>query len=102
MFNGQLQEKINEGDGNIRYYMRRDKIGFTHLGGTVFRQTDSHHVQLIVMPWTVAHQAPLSMGFPRQEYWSRIAISFSRESSQLRDRTWVSCIGRHILYHLRH
>ena len=21
--------------------------------------------------WTVAHQAPLSMGFPRQEYWSR-------------------------------
>ena len=23
-----------------------------------------------VMPWTVAYQAPLSMGFPRQEYWS--------------------------------
>ena len=23
-------------------------------------------------PWTVAHQAPLSMGFPRQEYWSRL------------------------------
>ena len=22
------------------------------------------------MPWTVAHQPPLSMGFPRQEYWS--------------------------------
>ena len=21
-------------------------------------------------PWTVAHQAPLSMGFPRQEYWN--------------------------------
>ena len=21
-------------------------------------------------PWTVARQAPLSMGFPRQEYWS--------------------------------
>ena len=21
------------------------------------------------IPWTVAHQAPLSMGFPRQEYW---------------------------------
>ena len=27
-------------------------------------------VQLCVTPWTVAHQAPLSMGFPRQEYWS--------------------------------
>ena len=21
-------------------------------------------------PWSVAHQAPLFMGFPRQEYWS--------------------------------
>ena len=27
-------------------------------------------VRLFVTPWTVAHQAPLSMGFPRQEYWS--------------------------------
>ena len=24
----------------------------------------------LVTPWTVAHQTPLSMGFPRQEYWS--------------------------------
>ena len=24
----------------------------------------------IVTLWTVAHQAPLSMGFPRQEYWN--------------------------------
>ena len=28
------------------------------------------HVQLFVTPWTVAHQAPLSMGLSRQEYWS--------------------------------
>ena len=27
-------------------------------------------VRLFVIPWTVAHQAPLSMGFSRQEYWS--------------------------------
>ena len=27
-----------------------------------------HHVQLFVTPWTVAHQAPLSMEFFRQEY----------------------------------
>ena len=27
-------------------------------------------VQLFVTPWTVARQAPLSMGFPRQDYWS--------------------------------
>ena len=27
-------------------------------------------VQLFETPWTVGHQAPPSMGFPRQEYWS--------------------------------
>ena len=27
-------------------------------------------VQLFATPWTVARQAPLSMGFSRQEYWS--------------------------------
>ena len=27
-------------------------------------------VQLFVTPWTVAHQAPLFIGFSRQEYWS--------------------------------
>ena len=27
-------------------------------------------VWLFMTLWTVAHQAPLSMGFPRQEYWS--------------------------------
>ena len=26
-------------------------------------------VQLFVILWTVTHQAPLAMGFPRQEYW---------------------------------
>ena len=28
------------------------------------------HVQLFATLWTLARQAPLSMGFPRQEYWS--------------------------------
>ena len=28
------------------------------------------HVQLFAILWTVAHQALLSMGFSRQEYWS--------------------------------
>ena len=25
-------------------------------------------------PWIVAHQAPLSLGFPRQEYWSGVPL----------------------------
>ena len=32
------------------------------------------HVQLFVIPRTVAHQAPLSMGFSRQEYWSGLHL----------------------------
>ena len=28
--------------------------------------------QLFAILWTIAHQAPLSMGFSRQEYWSRL------------------------------
>ena len=28
------------------------------------------HVRLFATPWTVARQAPLSMGFSRQESWS--------------------------------
>ena len=33
------------------------------------------HVQLFVTPLTVAHQAPLSTEFSRQEYWSRLSFS---------------------------
>ena len=29
-------------------------------------------VRLFVTLWTIAHQAPLSMGFSRQEYWRRL------------------------------
>ena len=50
-------------------------------------------VWLFATPWTVAYQAPLSMGFSKQEYWIEwIAISFSRRSSWPRDWTWVSRI----------
>ena len=42
-------------------------------------------VQLFATPWTVAHQAPLSMGFSRQEYWSGLPFLPPGESSQSRD-----------------
>ena len=31
-------------------------------------------VQLLVTPWTAAYQAPPSMGFSRQEYWSGVPL----------------------------
>ena len=35
----------------------------------VYVSSHFSRVQLFVTPWTVARQAPLSMGFSRQEYW---------------------------------
>ena len=40
--------------------------------------SDFSHVQLFTTLWTVAHQAPLSMGFSRQEYWSGLPFPSPR------------------------
>ena len=37
------------------------------------------HVQLFAALWTIAHQALLSMGFSRQEYWSGLLCPPSRD-----------------------
>ena len=37
------------------------------------------HIQLFVTQWTVACQAPLSMGFSRQEYWSGLPFPTPEE-----------------------
>ena len=44
----------------------------------------------LATPWTVALQAPLSMGFSRQKY-RRIENSFSKGSSQPRNRNTMLC-----------
>jgi len=56
---------------------------------------------LFAIPWTVAHQAFLSMGFSWQKYCSGLPFFFSRGSSWSRDPTQVSCISficRQVLY----
>ena len=58
-------------------------------------------ILLSATPWTVAHQAPLSMGFPRQEYWSGLPFH-SPEDLPNPCQTHVSGTGRRILYHLSH
>ena len=47
-------------------------------------------VQLFMTPWTLASQAPLSMGFSGQEYWEWVAMPSSRRSSKPRDQTHIS------------
>ena len=54
-----------------------------------------------VTPWTLSHQAPLFMGFSRQEYWSRLPCPplghLPTQGSNLHFLHW-----RRILYHQRH
>ena len=38
-------------------------------------------VQLLATPWTAAQQAPLSMGFSRQEYWNGVPLPSPLDSS---------------------
>ena len=40
-------------------------------------------VRLFVTPWTVAHQAPLSMEFSRQEYWSVLPLPTPGKNSKI-------------------
>ena len=63
------------------------------------------HIWLFVTLWTVAHLALLSMGILQARILKWVAISYSRVSSRPRNWihisciSWVSCIGRRILYY---
>ena len=54
---------------------------FLFLKSSSLEKSSKHNVkllsrvQLFVTPWTVACQAPLSMGFPRQEHWSGLPFA---------------------------
>ena len=59
------------------------------------------HVRLFASSWTVAYHAALFIEFSRQEYWW-VTMPSSRGSSRSRDRihiSYLSCIGRRVLYH---
>ena len=58
--------------GSAQLLHSRNKLGqrsFWLQGGCVWAQLFSLG-QLFVIPWTIAHHVPLSMGLSRQEYWS--------------------------------
>ena len=57
------------------------------------------------IPWTVAHQAPLSMEFSRQEYWSEEPFSSLRGLPDPGPESWYGARSpafRQILYCLSH
>ena len=65
----------------------------------------SHFQSHPVTPWTVARQAPLSMGFSRQEHWSGLPCPPPGDLPDPRlelSSLTVSCIGRWVLYNEPH
>ena len=59
-------------------------ISFTRFG--IINPKLLSRVRLLATPWTAAYQAPLSMGFSRQGYWSGVPLP----SPKLRERVWQS------------
>ena len=49
-------------------------LRFGHIALYVSCACTFSHIQLFATPWTVAHQAPLSVGFSRQEYWNGLSF----------------------------
>ena len=49
-------------------------ISFSSAGKWKVKGKTLSHVWLFATPWTAAYQAPLSMGFSRQEYWSGLPL----------------------------
>ena len=59
------------------------------------------YVQLFMTPWTVAYQAPQSMEFSRQEYWS--GLPFLLQGIFLTQGSNLCLLHyRQMLYHLSH
>ena len=49
-------------------------ISFSNVWKWKVKVKSLSHVQLLATPWTTAYQAPPSMGFSRQEYWSGVPL----------------------------
>ena len=64
-----------------------------------------NHVQLFATLWTVAFQAPIFMGFSRQEYWSGLPCpppgDLPDPGTELVSLN-VFCVGQRLLYHSSH
>ena len=58
--------------------LERVAISFSSAWKWKVKVKSLSHVRLFVTPWTAAHQAPLPMGFSRQEYWSGVSLRSSR------------------------
>ena len=83
LLKSKLREIVKAGKPGMMQFMGLQRVGHNLVTKNnnktelMYAHMLSHfsHVRLFATPWTVAHQAPLSMGFYRQEYWSGVPLS---------------------------
>ena len=75
---------------HIYIYVQFEDVRYDIYSDIMFHISSNTHqcgvkllsrVRLCVTPWSVVHQAPLSMGFPRPESWSGLPIPPPRDFS---------------------
>ena len=95
----------------LRYNFKTNKMCYfmgdssMHFDKLMCALSHFSHVWFCATLWTIASQAPLSMGFSRQECWSGLPRPPPGGSSWCRDQphiSYISCTGRQVLYHFCH
>ena len=69
-------------------------ISFSNAWKWKVKMKSHSRVRLLVTPWTAAYQAPPSMGFSRQEYWSRVPLP-SPVYSKFKEKQYQCIILQH-------
>ena len=67
-----IQSKVSQKQKKNKYHILMLLLLLSRLG----------HVQLCVTLWTAAHQAPLYLGFSRQEHWSGLPFPSPMHESE--------------------
>ena len=66
-------------------------ISFSNAWKWKVKAKSLSRVRLLATPWTAAYQAPLSMGFSRQEYWSGVPLPPLAAPIPYRSRLCLGC-----------
>ena len=69
-------------------------ISFSSAGKWKVKVKSLSRVWLLATPWTAAYQAPLSMGFSRQEYWSGVPLPSPVQGRQTCKWITIQCTFR--------
>ena len=71
-------------------------ISFSNAWKGKLKVKSLSHVRLFATPWSAAYQAPLSMGFSRQEYWSGVPLPSPRYSLGITNLIFLCILGQKI------